>query len=134
MADVKIIRWQIDENDPSYIWGKVATLHENTAWAATGRIQTDDIVQYVADNEEQVRQYILNNGAVDERLTERLRVIQAKRLLAESPLSGRTPEEVQRYIEDRVTDLQGARETMGQMGYQIALIYQALGLTLKAVD
>jgi len=131
---VRIIRWQRDDQDESYIFVKAATLHEGDAWSVEDRVQTDDIEQFVADNEEQVRNYILNNGRLDEELTQDLRLRQAKRLLAESPLAGRTPEQVQTYILNNVTDFATARTMMGQMGYQIALIYQALGKTLEGVD
>lgn len=134
MPEIRVVQSHIDDADPTYIWARVAALVGNDAWSAAGRIQTTNIKQYVIDNEQQVYNYIVNNGALDEELTKLLRMIQAKRLLKSSPLEGRTPEEVQAYVESQITSMATARDVVGDIAYQVALIYQVLGLTLEAVD
>ena len=129
---IRIIRSIRDEEQPEIFWAKLATLNASReAIALVISVETDNIQQYVLDNEMALEAQILANGEVDERLTAKMRARDAKRLLKQSVLEGKTLAQVETYIDTNVTNLATAKVAMRKMAGQIWMLYQVAGLVVE---
>jgi len=132
---VRVIISRPTDDDPGIVEAKIATLN-NERQAVTWNItaQTNNIYQYVADNEVALEAQILAEGTVNEELTAKLRARDARQLLEQSRLEGTTLAQVENYIEVNVTNLATAKEALKEVAGQVWMLYQVAGLTLEVLD
>lgn len=124
---IKIIRTTSDEDNPSLVWARIATLNDNReAVVHVISAETNDIEQYISDNEDELSALILANGHIDKRLTDALRTRDARRSLRKTILNGKTLEQAESYIDKNVSNLASAKSAMRELAGQIWMLYQII--------
>lgn len=131
---LKMIRGSRDEENNDFFWAKLATLNsDREAVTLVVYVETDDINQYVIDNESALEAQALADGEVDDRLTAKLRARDAERLLSQSRLEGKTLEQVEQYIEDNFSALT-AKAITKEIAGQIWMLYQVVQILKERTD
>lgn len=129
---IRLIRSIPHEDREGTIWMRLAVLNaDREAVTLVISAETDNPNRYIIDNAAALETQILTEGEIDERLTSRMRARDAKRLLKQSVLEGKTLAQVETYIDTNVTNLATAKVVMREMASQIRMLYQVVEFLME---
>ena len=129
---IRLIRSIPHEDREGTIWMRLAVLNaDREAVTLVISAETDNPNRYIIDNAAALETQILTEGEIDERLTSRMRARDAKRLLKQSVLEGKTLAQVETYIDTNVTNLATAKVVMREMASQIWILYQVVEFLME---